>query len=169
MHAPACARNAHWQLGALPLIRSPSGRRHFNAGAGDHARGSVRERRGAFDGWARTAAYEQGLQLVLQRLNQKSGHSTGPATRRTPTAHARLPRPVAQAASARASSSALPIGSYVRIHSLVARPELNGCVAEVAGPADPKSGRYPLHIAAQAGMEQRGVKVKPENLSTVLV
>ena len=45
----------------------------FDNGTGERGCGFVAEKRGAFDGWAQTDAYEKGLQLVLRRARTATG------------------------------------------------------------------------------------------------
>lgn len=51
------------------------------------------------------------------------------------------------------------VGDRVRLINLVARPELNGCLGQIAGPLEPESGRYPVKLS-----DGGGLKVKPQNL-----
>ena len=46
----------------------------FDNGTGERGCGFVAEKRGAFDGWAQTDAYEKGLQLVLRRARTATGN-----------------------------------------------------------------------------------------------
>ena len=54
-------------------------------------------------------------------------------------------------------------GVRVRICGLVARPELNGCIAEVVGPLA-QGGRVPVRILLPAQFAGQGVKLKPANV-----
>ena len=54
-------------------------------------------------------------------------------------------------------------GVRVRICGLVARPELNGCIAEVVGPLA-QGGRIPVRILLPAQFAGQGVKLKPANV-----
>ena len=55
-------------------------------------------------------------------------------------------------------------GVRVRICGLVARPELNGCIAEVVGPLAQRGGRIPVRIPLPAQFAGQGVKLKPANV-----
>ena len=54
-------------------------------------------------------------------------------------------------------------GKTVELHSLKARPELNGCIAEVVGPLA-QGGRVPVRILLPAQFAGQGVKLKPANV-----
>ena len=55
-------------------------------------------------------------------------------------------------------------GVRVRICGLVARPELNGCIAGVVGPLAQRGGRIPVRIPLPAQFAGQGVKLKPANV-----
>ncbi|KAL1527986.1 hypothetical protein AB1Y20_009357 [Prymnesium parvum] len=120
----------------------------FDAMAGEQARGAVRQKRRAFDGWARTEAYEQGLQEVLARMNGKSGEG---GTRGAP--------------APAGTGEGPPRGALYRLDGLQSRPELNGRVVLVIAAADPKSGRVPVRVLpAHRESRAEDIKVRPHNL-----
>lgn len=132
----------------------------FDSGAGPQGRGTVRERRRAFDGWAKTSAFEEGLQLVLAKMNSSSGtHKAGPSdsTSRGGDGGAR---------GGGGGSSALvwKRGMHARLSGLAARPELNGAVGMLLGGVEADSGRAPVKLIAPKELEGQAIKVKPGNL-----
>ena len=127
----------------------------FDSGAGPQGRGTLRERRRAFDGWAKTVAFEAGLQQVLAKMNSSQGtHSTG--------------SPSAAAGSGGAGGgggvSHLQSGMHVNLVGLAARPELNGSVGVLLGTVESESGRAPLRLVAPPEHEGKTMKVKPSNM-----
>jgi hypothetical protein len=127
----------------------------FDTGTGPQGRGTLRERRRAFDGWARTAAYEQGLQEVLAKMNQQRGEQSIPGAGK---------QGGSQSASAANASSFLKRGMHVQLTGLQGRPELNGSIGALLGGVESDSGRAPVKIVAPPEHAGKTLKVKPANL-----
>ncbi|KAL3918906.1 MAG: hypothetical protein SGPRY_005828 [Prymnesium sp.] len=128
----------------------------FDSGTGVAGHGLVREKRRVFDGWARTAAYERGLQEVLSKMKQpKSSEQSHVSTKTTTTQEPSVPSR----------------GTLYRLDGLQARPELNGYVVVVIAEIDKMSGRVPVRILPsvhELAPEKRShtgdLKVRPYNL-----
>ena len=155
----------------------------FDSGAGPQGRGTVVGCRRAFDGWAKTLAFEAGLQAVLAKMNQSRGvQGTGSQSARggstegggkgsgggggggggggSATAHS-------TGGGAAAGGVAWRPGMHATLFGLAARPELNGSVVQLLGCVDEKSGRAPVRLVAPAGVAGTAIKVKPANLKLV--
>ena len=111
----------------------------FDNGTGERGCGFVAEKRGAFDGWAQTDAYEKGLQLVLRRARTATGNHNMSGGGGGGNGGA-------SAAVAAAARAGLRRGMRVRIDGLTARADLNGQLGEVLGPIDPSRGRLPVRL-----------------------
>ena len=140
-----------------------------DTGAGPQARGLLRERRRYFDGWARTAAYEIGLQGVLAKMQSSQGTqhqgqvAGGGAAARGSTGSAGAS--AAGAERVGASVGGLKRGARVRISGLAARPELNGSLGIVLDAVEEESGRAPVKLVAPPEHAGKAMKVKPANLT----
>jgi hypothetical protein len=139
----------------------------FDTGAGAQARGKVNEKRRSFDGWARTAAYEVGLQAVLAKMQSAQGKTGDTPWDRATTAAAH--------AAARAAGGPAPQppasppsewarGTRVRLQGLVARPELNGAIGVLLGEVEVDSGRAPVKLMAPPEHAGKTLKTKRDNL-----
>ena len=139
----------------------------FDTGAGAQARGKVNEKRRSFDGWARTAAYEVGLQAVLAKMQSAQGKTGDTPWDRATTAAAHAaaraaggpaPQPPASPASEWAR------GMRVRLQGLVARPELNGAIGVLLGEVEVDSGRAPVKLMAPPEHAGKTLKTKRDNM-----
>ena len=153
--APSSAARAHTEYEWL-----------FDTGAGPQARGKLAEKRRFFDGWARTAAYEVGLQAVLAKMAGQSGH-TQPKGPLKPGAAAAAATSSGGGGGVGGQPSALRKGVRVRLSGLAARPELNGAVGELTGDLEAESGRCAVKLLAPAEHAGKGLKVKPANLTRI--
>lgn len=149
----------------------------FDTGAGAQARGKLSEKRRSFDGWARTAAYEVGLQAVLAKMQSSQGktgdtpwdRATSAAAHATAHAAARAaggpaPRPPALPQPPASPPSEWARGMRVRLQGLVARPELNGAIGVLIGEVEVESGRAPVKLMAPPEHAGKTLKTKRDNL-----
>ena len=139
----------------------------LDSGTGPQGRGRLCEKRRAFDGWARTAAYEVGLQAVLAKMNQQVGrHHAGPAAPAAQASNAGAAGSTSSSA-ARPNASVWKRGMRVRLVGLEAKPELNGSIGALLGEIDAESGRVPLVILGPTEHAGKQMKVKPANMLLV--
>ncbi len=140
----------------------------FDTGAGAQARGRLSEKRRFFDGWARSGAYELGLQAVLAKMQGQTGNtkpSSAPAmpASATSAAAAALAAGMPTPESTRAQAG-WARGTRVRLHGLAARPELNGAIGLLLGELEAESGRAPVKLMAPPEHAGKTLKAKPANL-----
>lgn len=112
----------------------------IDTGAGEQGRGLLSDKRRAFDGWAKTVAYETGLRGVLERMDQLSGFA------------AETGRPTSLKHGARVKLSGLDNAHF------------NGAAGVCLGGLDAESGRVPVQLLAPPQHKGRRLKVKLHHL-----